>query len=77
MTVSGEGYQPSERVSVTYETGLSSPPSVTICITTANSAGSGSLAWAMSPPRTPGGYHEIRAKGKTPHATARTTFTLS
>ena len=75
MTVSGEGFAPGEQVNVSYETGLASPSSVSVCTTTAIPDGTFSCGGNI-PTSNAGasGAHKIKAKGVTSLATAKATF---
>lgn len=78
VTLNSEGYLPGEQVNVTYETGLSSPSSVSICITTAHSDGTFSCVGDIPSSESGAlGSHKIKAKGMISLATAKTTFTLT
>ena len=64
-------------MNVTYEPGIS-PPSVSVCRTTANPDGTficlGNIPTSNAGPA---GDHKIKPKGTTSLATAKTTFTLT
>ena len=79
VTVTGEGYQPGEEVSVTYETGLTSPSSVPLCTTPTASDGTFSCSGDIRSGAKAGGVgtHTIKAKGKSSLAVATTTFVLT
>ncbi len=78
VSISGQGFTSGEKVNVTYETGLASPSSVSICKTTANPDGtfscSGNIRRSTAGAN---GSHKMKAKGMTSHAIATTTFTLT
>jgi hypothetical protein len=77
VTVTGKGYEPGEEVNVTYTTG-STPSSLNVCCTAANSDGTFSCSGGI--PTTDSGAmdnHKVQASGATSSARASATFTLS
>ena len=79
VRVTGEGYQPGEEVSVTYQTGLTSPASVSLCATTAASDGTFACSGDIPSGADAGavGGHKIEAAGSSSLAEATKTFTLT
>jgi hypothetical protein len=77
VTVSGAGFASGESVKVSYRTGLASPPSVTVCNTTATGTGSFSCSGHMPSGASAGaaGSHKMVAKGITSLRKATVTFT--
>ena len=79
VTMTGEGYQPGEKVAVKYQTGVTSPSSVPLCTATAATDGTMSCSGGIPTGASAGavGSHEIKATGKNSLAEASTTFTLT
>ena len=78
VSVTGEGYQPEEKVVVKYQARLTSPPSVSLCTTTAATDGTFSCSGDIPSGANAGadGSHEVKAKGTSSLAVATTTFML-
>jgi DNA-binding beta-propeller fold protein YncE len=79
ITVYGQGFNPGESVKITYQTGLASPKSVTICTATAGSDTSYTCSGKVPTSATAGanGGHKLTAKGLTSGIKVKTTFTLT
>lgn len=79
VAFSGGGFAPSETVTVTYLTGLASPPSVLICSATSTSIGNFSCTGKIPAVPTAGatGAHNIVAKGSKSLRAPKATFTLT
>jgi YVTN family beta-propeller protein len=79
VTVSGRGFTPLEIVKISYETGIASPKSVTICTAAVLSDTSYSCTGRI-PPKAKAGAptdHNIAAKGQTSLIKVETTFALT
>ena len=79
MTVSGRGFAPLEIVKVSYETGIASPKSVTICTAAVLSDTSYSCTGKIPPKAKAGAHaeHSMVAKGQTSLIKVETTFALT
>ena len=79
MTISGRGFTPLEIVKVSYETGIASPKSVTICTAAVLSDTSYSCTGTIPPKAKAGAAadHNIVANGQTSLIKVETTFALT
>jgi hypothetical protein len=79
VSITGSGFAVGESVKVTYATGLAAPTTVTLCTTTATTAGAIACSATIPSGVTAGaaGAHKIKATGATTKRHPTFTFTLS